>query len=134
MNRLQRLINSLLFGEVRIAGSFGIAAGGAVDAAVLRGTGFTVAKVGGGEVGLYRVTLEESAQCPADPGHVAVLPGILSASSGDVAVHVVAADQSTGIFDFQTYKKSDGTDVDPAAACEIHFDLILRNTKLRYDA
>jgi hypothetical protein len=121
-----RNLKSTLLNHIDFVGSFGIAAGGAIDDAVKRGAGYTPTKVGA-ETGIYRVTLDSALKSPK---HFGVTATIFSASSGDVALQVIAADAQTGVFDFQTKKASDGTDVDPAAACEIHFRIALGNTSL----
>lgn len=120
-----RNLKSTLLNHIDFVGSFGISAGGAVNAAVKRGSGYTVTKTAG--TGNYRVTLAPELRSPK---HFAVEATIFSATAGDVAVSVVAAAPTTGIFDFKTKKATDGLEVDPAAACEIHFRIALGNTSL----
>lgn len=127
MEALTRKVKTLLLEHVELVGSFGIAAGGAVDAAVLRGKGFAVVKAAG--VGIYTITFQPRYKAPK----LECFTAVLSTATGTVDVEVKpisGADPTEGVYTVQTVKRSDGTAVDSAAACEVHFRIAVANTSL----
>lgn len=118
-NFKEKILN-LETGFVLLAGKIAIASDASVSSTT--GQGFTVAKTG---TGAYTITLSD-----AYTSVISLSANVLAATAVDLVPQFVSADPTSAAKTVVIKLLAAATATNPSAACELHFQLMLKNSSV----